>query len=88
MHSGGTSRDVRPNISGTANAQSDIGFSTSSSYFTGSFIAGKHRENKLHTIAGYGSYDLSLDGSLSSKVYGGSEVIQPNSAYSLMIIKE
>lgn len=66
-----------PNIEGETFAQSDIGFSQTSSNYTGSFVAGKRRENKLGTFSGYGSYDFCFDASRSSQIYSGSEIQVP-----------
>ena len=66
-----------PNITGAAQAQVDIGLAQRKADASGAFVAGDSKPNKLDTIAGYGSFVLTLDASLSSDTYSGTELQVP-----------
>ena len=75
-----------PNITGTVQAQSDIGIPNTKSYATGAFVAGDSRPNKLDTIAGYGSYVLNFDAGNANGIYSGSG-LQTSAIQCLICIK-
>lgn len=85
MHSGCTSRDIRPNISGNLNPTWENG---SADYTGGAFSRLTwDGNNELAYGPGIGGRYFSFDASSSNGIYTG-ETIQPVACYSLMIIKE
>ena len=78
----------RPNITGEAGIQGDIGFFTGNrGVASGAFYQGKQRSNIHNGYTGTGSKDLGFSAEGSNSLFNGSETIQPKCGYCLIMIK-
>lgn len=80
-------RDVGPNITGSASFQNNIGLTNERGIVTGAFTAGSEFPNTFSSVNGYSTNAIGFDASLADSTYGSSESVQPSAIKLLPCIK-